>query len=124
MTEPSEAAAHVDAWMEKYQTAWASNQPDDIRVLFTEDARYETRPHDPDAWTGQDGIVDGWVAARDEPQDWTFSWELLGTNGPTAFIQGVTLYAGDQPSYDNLWVIRFDGSGRAASFTEWFMARP
>ena len=124
MAEPAAAAAFITSWMDRYQAAWASNSAEDIRALFTEDARYETRPHDPDAWTGQDGIVEGWLAARDEPQDWTFSWELLGVDDSTAFVQGVTLYAGEQPSYDNLWVVRFDGSGRAAAFTEWFMARP
>jgi hypothetical protein len=123
MTEPVSAREHVSAWMEKYQAAWTSNQPEDIRALFTPDARYETRPGDPDPWLGQDGIVEGWLAARDEPADWTFSWELLGTDGGTAFIQGVTTYSGDSPGYDNLWVVRFDSSGRAGSFTEWFMER-
>lgn len=124
MTERSSAREHVFAWMEKYQAAWTSNKPDDIRALFTEDARYETRPHDPQAWQRQDGIVDGWLAARDEPGDWSFSWELLGTDGDTAFIQGVTIYSGDRPTYDNLWVLRLDKSGRASAFTEWFMERP
>ncbi|WP_163165251.1 nuclear transport factor 2 family protein [Arthrobacter sp. Alg241-R88] len=124
MTERSSAREQVSAWMEKYQAAWASNKTEDIRALFTEDARYETRPHDPQAWHGQDGIVDGWLAARDEPGDWTFSWELLGTDGDTAFIQGVTTYSGERPTYDNLWVLRLDQSGRASAFTEWFMERP
>ncbi len=124
MTEQSSAQEHVSAWMEKYQAAWTSNRPEDIRVLFTEDARYETRPHDPEAWQGVDGIVDGWLAARDEPGDWTFTWELLGADGNTAFIQAVTTYSGDRPTYDNLWVLRLDASGRASAFTEWFMERP
>ena len=109
--------------MAGYQAAWTSNDEEDIRALFTADARYETRPHDQDPWLGQDGIVAGWLAARDEPADWTFSWELLGADGDTAFVQGTTTYAGGRPTYDNLWVIRFDASGRARSFTEWFMAR-
>jgi hypothetical protein len=109
--------------MEKYQAAWTTNRPEDIRALFTEDAVYETRPHDPHAWKGQDGIVDAWLTARDEQGDWTFSWELLGTDADTAFVQGVTTYSGDQPTYDNLWVIRLDGNGRASAFTEWFMER-
>ena len=123
MIEQSSARAHVSAWMEKYQAAWTSNRPEDIRALFTEDARYETRPNDAHAWQGQDGIVKGWTAARDEPSDWTFSWELLGTDGDTAFIQGVTIYSGDRPTYDNLWVLRLDSTGRASAFTEWFMER-
>jgi hypothetical protein len=123
MTEPASARDHVPEWMERYQAAWTTNQPDDIRALFTPDARYETRPGGPDPWLGHDGIVEGWLAARDQPADWTFNWELLGADGDTAFVQGVTTYSGDSPSYDNLWVVRFDGSGRARSFTEWFMER-
>ena len=123
MTDQSSARDHVHAWMDKYQAAWASNLPDDIRDLFTEDARYETRPGDPDPWVGRDGIVDRWLAARDEPGDWTFSWQLLGADADTAFVQGVTTYSAGRPSYDNLWIIRFDDAGRAAAFTEWFMER-
>ena len=123
MTQPASARDFISSWMEKYQAAWTSNAPEDIRALFTSDALYETRPHDPEPWRGQDGIVQGWPAARDEPADWTFTWELLGCDGPTAFVQGVTTYSGGRPTYDNLWVITFDGSGRASSFTEWFMAR-
>ena len=40
-----------------------------------------------------------------------------------AFVQGVTTYLEGRPTYDNLWVVRFNGSGRARSFTEWFMER-
>ncbi|WP_258803933.1 nuclear transport factor 2 family protein [Pseudarthrobacter sp. NS4] len=123
MTEPLAVRRHVPVWMEKYQAAWTSNEPEDIRALFAPDARYETRPNDPDPWLGRDGIVEGWLAERDEPEDWTFRWELLGTDGDTAFVQAVTTYSGDRPTYDNLWVVRFDPSGRASSFTEWFMER-
>ena len=122
MTQPASARDFISSWMEKYQAAWTSNAPEDIRALFTPDALYETRPHDPEPWRGQDGIVQGWLAAHDEPTDWAFTWELLGCDGRTAFVQGVTTYSGGRPTYDNLWVITFDGSGRASSFTEWFMA--
>jgi ketosteroid isomerase-like protein len=123
MTERDSAREYVQAWMDKYQAAWTNNRPEDIRALFTEDAVYETRPNDTHAWKGQDGIVDAWLAARDEPGDWTFSWELLGVDADTAFVQGVTTYSGDRPTYDNLWVIRLDPRGRASAFTEWFMER-
>jgi len=113
----------VRSWMEKYISAWTTNEPDDIRALFTEDAVYATRPHDRDPWTGRDRIVDRWLAARDEPEEWTFEWSLLGTDGDLAFVQGYTHYLGDRPSYDNLWVIRLTPDGRASEFTEWFMER-
>ncbi|WP_426228043.1 nuclear transport factor 2 family protein [Pseudarthrobacter sp. DSP2-3-2b1] len=113
----------VRSWMEKYIAAWTTNEPADIRALFTEDAVYETRPHDRDAWRGREQIVDRWLEARDEPEDWIFDWNLLGTDGPLAFVQGFTDYLGDRPVYDNLWVIRLEPDGRASAFTEWFMER-
>jgi hypothetical protein len=113
----------VRSWMEKYIAAWTTNEPEDIRALFTEDAVYETRPHDKDARRGADQIVDRWLADKDEPEDWTFEWSLLGTDGALAFVQGFTDYQGDQPSYDNLWIIRLAPDGRASAFTEWFMER-
>ena len=110
-------------WMEHYIAAWTSNDPEDIRALFTEDAVYATRPDDPKAWTGRDEIVERWLAARDEPGDWTFEWALLGVDGGRAFVQGRTDYRGDNRSYDNLWVIQLTGDGRATAFTEWYMPR-
>jgi hypothetical protein len=116
------------SWMEKYIAAWASNEPDDIRALFTEEAVYATRPLDKDPWRGREQIVDRWLTARDDADEWTFDWTLLGTDGlgtdgGLAFVQGFTHYLGDRPSYDNLWVIRLEPDGRASEFTEWFMER-
>lgn len=117
MTDP------IRQWMEKYIAAWTTNEPDDIRALFTEDAVYATRPYDPDAWRGRDQIVDKWIASADEPEDWRFEWSVLGTDGDLAFVQGRTTYLNDRPSYENLWVIRLGPDGRASAFTEWFMER-
>jgi len=113
----------VRSWMEKYIAAWTTNEPDDIRALFTEEAVYATRPHDKDPWRGREQIVDRWLEARDEPEDWTFDWSVLGADGGLAFVQGFTRYLGDRPGYDNLWVIRLEPDGRASEFTEWFMER-
>jgi ketosteroid isomerase-like protein len=113
----------VTSWMEKYITAWKSNAPEDIRALFTPDAVYATSPHGSDPWRGQDKIVERWLAERDEPEDWTFEWSVLGVDGDLAFVQGHTNYLGDRPSYDNLWIIRLAPDGRASAFTEWYMAR-
>ncbi|WP_374200333.1 nuclear transport factor 2 family protein [Arthrobacter sp. M4] len=106
-----------------YEGAWTSNSPDDIRALFTEDAVYETRPNDPSPWRGHSEIVEKWIEAQDQPEDWTFEWTLLGIDGDTAYVQGLTTYLNGQPTYDNLWIIRFAPDGRASAFTEWFMAR-
>ncbi|NWL10994.1 hypothetical protein DM793_06745 [Paenarthrobacter nitroguajacolicus] len=113
----------VNSWMDQYVRAWTSNDPDDIRALFTEDAVYSDRPNTEKQWNGHDEIVKAWADAGDKPEDWTFEWTLLGQDGDTVFVQGLTTYLNGEPTYDNLWVIRFAEDGRAREFTEWYMAR-
>jgi len=114
-------ANEVRGWLDSYLRAWASNEPDDIRALFTEDAVYNGRPHDPEAWRGREAIVAGWLEHRDEPGNWSFEAEVLAVDGDRAFVQAVTLYT-DGPDYDNLWILSFT-DGRVSEFTEWFMSR-
>jgi hypothetical protein len=112
----------VEGWMTGYVTAWTTNLPEDIGALFTEDAVYFGYPFDTDAWSGRDGIVAGWLDHRDEPEEWEFTWRILGIDGDTAFVQGEVLYVEPTPSYDSLWVLRFDGD-RVREFTEWLHKR-
>ncbi len=112
-------------WIENYRKAWLSNDEADIRALFTDDAVYEFRPHDPKPWTGVDAIVSGWLAHPDAPGDTTFEWHPLATEGSTSIVQAVVVYDNrtDRSAYDNLWVITFEPDGRASHFTEWYMER-
>lgn len=119
MTERIDTDAAVRRWMDGYLTAWTSNEPDDIRALFTPDAEYRTEP-----WSspmqGVDQIVAGWVERKDEPDTFAFAWDVAGIDGSRAFVQAQTDYR-DGRTYSNLWVIDLDDTGRARSFTEWWM---
>jgi len=108
----------VQNWLDRYLVAWGSNDPDDIRALFTEDATYAGGPFDPEPWVGHEGIVEGWLAHRDEPGSWTFEGVPLVYNDGVGIVQGRTDYA-DGDVYANLWVIGFADDGRADSFVEW-----
>ena len=106
-------------WMDAYLTAWESNEPDDIRALFTENAVYYTEPWT-EPWRGVDAIVAGWLDRRDEPGDHTFDWSPLVVTDDVWVVQGVTTYPGGK-RYSNMWVIRAGDGGRAQEFTEWWM---
>jgi ketosteroid isomerase-like protein len=110
-------------WIEGYKKAWASNAPDDIRALFTDDATYLTSPMS-EPRVGVDAIVAGWIDDADAPGDATFEYEVLSDDGELAFVQGVTEYVAPRSQvYLNLWVIRFAADGRATEYTEWYMER-
>lgn len=106
-------------WMQAYERAWESNEPEDIRALFTDDALYFTEPWI-EPWRGVDAIVAGWLERKDEPGNHTFTWSPLVVTDDVWVVQGTTAYASGR-TYSNLWVIRPGGEGRAAEFTEWWM---
>jgi hypothetical protein len=117
------AAAAAERWITGYVHAWGTNEPDDIRTLFTDDAEYRDGPAG-DVWTGPDEIVAGWLGQRDEPGTWGFVHELVAVDGDVAVIRGRTSYPGSTTKstvYDNLIVLRLTGDGRASSFTDWWV---
>ncbi len=113
----------LNTWIAGYRRAWESNDPAQIRALFTEDARYRTEPYAV-AWSGHDEIVAGWLEARDEPGDASFDWFPLVDTAELCVVQGETRYRNGDGNYSNLWVIRLGTDGRASEFTEWWMKHP
>jgi ketosteroid isomerase-like protein len=110
-------------WVERYVVAWNSNQSKDIEALFTDDAEYLTEPYAA-AWRGPDGIVRGWIEAKDEPGDTEFSFEVIATEGDLGFIRGRTVYKSSSRTYDNLWEVTLGRDGKATRFVEWWMKLP
>ena len=115
----SVATQTLAEWMASYQKAWESNERQDIAALFAERARYLREPYSAPI-EGRDAIVANWLAHRDAPGNHTFMWQPLVETPELTIVTGVTDYPGDT-TYSNLWVIRFDGDGRAQEFTEWWM---
>lgn len=110
----------LSTWVGLYTRAWESNDPADIRALFTDDAEYRPRPYVA-PWRGHAEIVDGWLEARDEPGDARFAWTPVVSTDEIGVLEGTTEYTRSGGTYSNLWVIRFAPDGRATSFTEWWM---
>ena len=109
-------------WIAAYRRAWESNEPDDIRALFTDDAEYRTEPW-AEPWVGVEQIVTEWLEAKDEPGETTFVWAPLVVTDELSIAQLRIAYR-EGSTYSNLWVIRFAADGRATSFTEWWMEHP
>ncbi|MBV8719410.1 MAG: nuclear transport factor 2 family protein [Chloroflexi bacterium] len=113
----------VQDWIDGYIRAWNSNDADDIRRLFTNDAAYYTEPFSA-PWRGQDAVVASWLARQDEPGQTEFTWSPLVITDTLAVVQGQTTYLNPPRIYSNLWIIRLDSTGRCFEFTEWWMEQP
>lgn len=112
--------SQVARWLEGYVRAWETNDPDDIKALFTEDAEYRTEPFAA-PWRGHDDIVTSWIDRKDGP-GWGFEPGEITVCGDISFAEAVTYYP--DRTYSNLWVLRLNGDGRCSSYTEWWVLRP
>lgn len=110
----------LDTWMDGYVLAWSTNDPDHIAKLFAADAVY-----DPQTAAGElNGIAEitaWWTEMDDDEENWDFEWQPLVDADDLAVITGKTRYVDPPLSYRNLFVIRFDESGRCYDFTEWYI---
>jgi ketosteroid isomerase-like protein len=80
-------ARRAQAWIDGYVRAWNSNDPADIRALFTQDAVYSYEPYSR-PWRGQDEIVRQWLDRKDEPGQAQFNWHPLAVTSEVAIISG------------------------------------
>jgi ketosteroid isomerase-like protein len=111
---------HVLAWLEQYERAWRTPGTHAIDTLFTDDASYLTSPFDPPI-VGSAKIAEMWEREREGPDEpFTMTSEIVAVEGDTAVARIEVQYA-DPPAthYRDLWVIRFDSSGRSRAFEEW-----
>jgi ketosteroid isomerase-like protein len=117
----------VAAWLAAYVDAWRSYDAAAIGELFSRDATYRYHPWD-EPVRGRAAIVADWLTDQDPPGSWEAEYEPLVVDGDVAVVTGRSSYvaSGDAPArqYWNCWVLRFDGDGRCADFTEWFMVPP
>ena len=117
----------VAAWLDEYSRAWQSYDADAIGELFSEDATYRYHPWD-EPLRGRAAIVASWVGDQDPPGTYEGRYQPLAVDGDLAVATGRSRYFAPDGSvereYHNCFMMRFDGGGRCADFTEWFMRQP
>jgi ketosteroid isomerase-like protein len=114
------AHRHLLDWLESYERAWRTPGTDAIGSLFSEDATYLTAPFDPPI-VGVRAIAEMWERERDGPDEpFTMTSEIVAVEGDTG-VARVEVHYERPPSthYRDLWVVRFDRSGRCRAFEEW-----
>ena len=117
----------LEEWLERYRSAWKTDDPQQIGDLFTEDAVYAPRPFG-EPWKGRDEIVTKWIELGDSGTSWQFESEVIVVEGDTGVVRGLTTYPAhdNEPEavYSNIWVVKLASDGRARSFGEWWVELP
>ena len=113
---------HIQRWLDDYVSAWHSYDTDEIRALFAPDVRYAYEPWE-EPLQGADAVAASWLEDRDEPGSWAASYAPALIDGNAATAKGETRYT-DGKRFSNLFELEFDGEGRCARFTEWYLEQP
>ena len=128
----------VQTWLDRYVEAWKTYDETVIADLFAENATYRYHPYDEgdDVVSGRAAIVDAWLkpaggaSTRDAEGSYDAHYEAFAVDGDRAVALGWSRYWTDatratiETTYDNVFLMRFDGDGRCTEFTELFMKRP
>jgi uncharacterized protein (TIGR02246 family) len=113
-----------EEWLAAYFAAWASNEPDDVAALFTEDATYRIGPFR-EPWRGRDEIVRRWVTGGAD--DVRFDYDVIALEGDVgvAHWRVTTQLPADtvRVEQDGVLVITFAPDGRCREHLEWFDRR-
>ena len=123
--------ADVQRWLDDYIAAWKSYDRAAIAALFSEDVSYRYHPYD-EPVRGRDAVVAAWLgegdqgvaSTRDEPGTYDASYAPVAIDGDVAVAVGTSTYTSPEATYDNCYLMRFDGNARCSEFTEFFMKRP
>lgn len=114
----------VHAWMDGYFAAWASNDPEDVAALFTEDAVYAVSPFS-SPWQGRERIVQEWTSEAQDDLDHSF--EVVAVDGDMAVahwrVQARFADALQRTEMDGVLLLRFAPDGRCCEHREWYVTR-
>ena len=118
----------VNIWLSNYVEAWKSYDPEAIRALFSEDARYYYSAYS-EPIEGREAILADWLKNPDKAGTFDAEYKLLATNGNLAVANGRTTYFEDDGKtlhreFDNIFVLEFDDTGHCTLFKEWYMKKP
>ncbi|MEV0803204.1 nuclear transport factor 2 family protein [Kribbella sp. NPDC050281] len=123
-------------WLDQYVEAWMSYDPSDISRLFGENVAYRYHPYD-EPIAGRDAVVASWLgqsssggaSTRDAPGTYEAKYSPVAVDDDTVVATGISRYreVPDGPivrTYENCFIMRFDGEGRCSEFTEYYVRRP
>jgi hypothetical protein len=122
-------------WLDRYVEAWLSYDPADVGGLFSEDVSYRYHPYD-EPTIGRDAVVASWLgepgpggtSSRDAPGTYEAAYSPVAVEGDVVVATGTSRYR-EVPggpvvrTYDNCFVLRFDGQGQCRDFTEYYVRR-
>lgn len=114
----------VDAWLERYRTAWEDADPEAAAVLFTEDAVYRSSPFR-EPHIGSEGIHEYWARATGSQREVSVRIGRPVTEGNRTAVEWWATMHDDEAeiTLPGILFLRFAPDGRCEELREaWMIA--
>jgi ketosteroid isomerase-like protein len=113
-------------WLERYFTAWKTNDVELLKGLFAEDIVYYSGPFKP-PHRGRQRIIEGWLSGT-APQGFRHTSTPIAIRADTGVAHWNVVHEsssrpGVEVEIDGILVIRFDAQGQCMEHKEWFNIR-
>jgi hypothetical protein len=111
------------SWLEAYDRAWETGDPQAAAALFTEDATYQETPFDA-PMRGRDAIVAYWSDVPLRQEDIRFGYDILATTADQGIAHWwatfVRIPSGVRVKLDGVFAVTLDADNRCRTFREWW----
>ena len=124
---PAHAAVTVHAfqgWLRSYGNAWTTGNPDEVILLFSQDARYYETPFDA-PMTGRDAIRKYWAeGAKYGQSNVNFHVNIISLENNIGVAHWQATFnrvpSGEFVELDGILQATFDSQGECVEFKEWW----
>jgi hypothetical protein len=108
------------SWITLYERLWRTPGTDELATLFAPGATYRHSPYE-EPVTGLADIAEDWERGRNGADEtFTMSSAIVAVDGDTGVARVSVSYGPpENQDYLDLWLARFDDTGRCVAFEEW-----
>lgn len=118
--------ASLEAWLDRYRTAWESRDAGRAASLFSASASYRETPFDA-PMRGPEGVREYWTRVTADQRDVQFRSKPIAVSGHTGVAEWHATFklasSGATIELDGVFVLEFGADGLCSSLREWWHVR-
>ena len=113
------------AWLYLYSKAWTERNPELIRDLFAQDAKYLEKPFSA-PFDGIDSIIQYWHGVAQTQKDVSFQYKILAINQDLGIAHFTASFLRNHTTpvkLDGIFLVKLNSQNKCTRFEEWWQSQ-
>ena len=113
------------AWLDLHGKAWTERNPELIRDLFVQDAKYLEKPFST-PFDGIDSIIEYWQGVAQTQKDVSFQYKILAIYQDLGIAHFAASFLRDQTTQvklDGIFLVKLNSQNKCTRFEEWWQSQ-